>query len=128
MSADFPGSCPLCAGTTRILVVPVTAGKMTRLDNCPRCNRNGRRKPALVSADGRRLHWEHGYRCHGLWTDTNRRLGVVGIGPRGIWKPVDGYSWQIDSPRREGEAGSLRDAKRRVEEIAVTLRVGPAGS
>ena len=38
-------SCERCGSTGKVLYVPVTAGKMTRMDNCPRCNRNGRRKP-----------------------------------------------------------------------------------
>jgi len=56
---------PSVAGTAKVLFVPVTAGKETRMGQFPECNRNGRRKPLLATADYFALHWEHGYRCHG---------------------------------------------------------------
>lgn len=79
----------------------------------------------LSSANGVALHWEHGYRCHGLWTKSNRRVGVVGIGPRGTWTKADGYTWQVDSPREEGTAPSLRKAKAEVEQRARALSCLP---
>ncbi|USN14004.1 hypothetical protein KABACHOK_01680 [Brevundimonas phage vB_BpoS-Kabachok] len=79
-------------------------------------------------------HWEKGYRCHGLWSNNPvidpeeprntreaPRLGLVSIGPGGLW---DGktYAWLIDNPDApggaplaEGEAPSLREAKAAVE-------------
>ena len=65
-------------------------------------------------------HWEHGHRCHGLWVG-NRRLGFVGLPPRG--SPVV-YSWSVD--REYGPTGTrktLRAAKRAVER-ATGLPVG----
>jgi len=59
-------------------------------------------------------HWEHGYRCHGLWRD-GVRLGHVALGPPGRWDGI--YRWGIDAranaPSRE--SASLRAAKREVE-------------
>ncbi len=61
-----------------------------------------------------RHHWEHGYRVHGLWDeDTGQRVGAVGIGPRNLWDGI--YRWYLDGSRLEGEAATLRAAKRAVE-------------
>jgi hypothetical protein len=67
-------------------------------------------------------HWEHGYRCHGLWLD-NARLGRVSIGPRGFFTGV--YRWEASTKAGtiEGESRSLRAAKRHVER-AVSAEVG----
>jgi hypothetical protein len=71
-----------------------------------------------------RPRWEHGYRGHGLWMEPNTRLGYVGLGPAGTWDGV--YRWHVDKPEcgsvvvlEEGQAATLREAKRRVEDIAV---------
>lgn len=59
-------------------------------------------------------HWEHGYRCHGYWSEDGSRLGVVSLGPRNLWDGV--YRWWIDSrPNDTHEAPNLRSAKRAVE-------------
>lgn len=56
--------------------------------------------------------WEHGFRCHGFWSGTDR-LGHVGLSPRGF--PVV-YTWALDEvPSETGESFTLRAAKRRVE-------------
>jgi len=59
-------------------------------------------------------HWEHGYRCHGLWRG-NDRLGCVSLGPPGLWDGV--YRWMIDARPADpsGQAATLRAAKRAVE-------------
>ena len=75
--------------------------------------------------------WEHGYRCHGLWTCSSRyspdwtpswngyRLGRVALGPPKFWDGT--YSWMIDKPGvqgavlAEGTATTLKDAKAAVE-------------
>jgi hypothetical protein len=62
-----------------------------------------------------RAHWEHGYRCHGLWLDDRpKRLGCVGLGPRGLWDGL--YRWYIDATREEGTTRTLRSAKKAVEQ------------
>ncbi len=53
-------------------------------------------------------HWEHGYRCHGLWHDRDR-IGFVGLTPRGF--PV-AYSWHYKQGC--GTEPTLYRAKRRV--------------
>ena len=55
------------------------------------------------------LHWEHGYRTHGLWDENNNRHGAVGLGPRNLWDGV--YHWWTDRhPDRVGKATTLRAA------------------
>lgn len=59
-------------------------------------------------------HWERGRRCHGYWIGL-ARFGWVGIDIGGA---KYGYGWLFDPPcgnREEGEATTLREAKRRVE-------------
>lgn len=63
--------------------------------------------------------WEHGYRCHGYWLG-DRQIGRVSIGPRGWWKPSDGYSWCLQSdslqhPPVRKPCMTLAAAKRAVE-------------
>ena len=70
---------------------------------------------SVQTADGQRLHWERGYRVWGLWTDGNQRVARVSIGPRGIWKPADGYAWRMDRGGIEGEGKTLLAARREVE-------------
>jgi hypothetical protein len=77
----------------------------------------------------RLAHWEHGYRCHGLWRRDeagDRRLGRVSLGPPGLWDGV--YSWLVDNPKApggvplvEGEAASLKAAKAAVETAYLLL-------
>lgn len=78
-----------------------------------------------------RAHWEHGYRCHGLWTNDvegSRRMGRVSIGPKGHWDGAS-YSWLIDNPLepdggvplKEGIEPSLKAAKTAVERAVIAL-------
>lgn len=70
------------------------------------------------------LHWEHGYRCHGYWTDDNKRLGVVGLGPRNLWDGI--YRWEVKMEGRnsiKGESKTLRHAKNMVQRwVAAELK------
>jgi len=61
--------------------------------------------------------WESSYRRHGLW-DGTKRLGFIGIGPRGMWTKADGYGWYSDVTYAEGRAKTLREAKKAVEREA----------
>jgi hypothetical protein len=70
------------------------------------------------------MHWEHGYRVHGLWDDAGKRLGAVGIGPRNLWDGV--YRWWVDGCKTEGEAATLRAAKRAVERAVASVSVPSA--
>lgn len=69
------------------------------------------------------MHWERGYRSHGLW-DGLRRVAVVSL-TAARFGPTE-YNWRIDSwwhnePSRP--APNLRAAKRAVEqELGVTNR------
>ena len=81
----------------------------------------------MKTLDGHELHWEHGYRCHGLWTQDGRRCGIVGIGPRGVWEPRDGYYWSLDGPTREGTEPTLQKAKRQVERLVTRARLRADG-
>lgn len=63
--------------------------------------------------------WEEWYRCHGFWIGTVR-WGRVSIGPRGHWKPSDGYLWEFtpynpNNPQVKGWSKYLRQAKFAVE-------------
>lgn len=65
------------------------------------------------------LHWERGFRCHGYWLGTTM-FGRVSIGPRGFWKPADGYGWDLmmpGRPKQEGDLPTLREAKQQVERL-----------
>ena len=63
------------------------------------------------------VHWERGYRCHGLWRG-NERLARVSLGPPGFWKSGrDPYLWETDTPpTKKGEAMTLNAAKKAAEE------------
>lgn len=67
-------------------------------------------------------HWERGYRCHGLWAGIVR-IGVVGIGPRNLWKKSEGYRWRAYclclGVNCEGTAKNLRAAKLAVERAII---------
>jgi hypothetical protein len=60
--------------------------------------------------------WERGYQSHGYWRGKER-LGTVRLGERGQWDGI--YSWQAGS--RAGEAKTLAEAKRSVEETVLSL-------
>lgn len=68
-------------------------------------------------------HWEHGYRCHGLW-QGNKRLALIGIGPRHCWNKQDGYSWSIDGTNLEGKEPTLKAAKLSVLQKLASLQQG----
>ena len=57
------------------------------------------------------VHWERGYRTHGLWDDHCTRYAVVGLGPRCNWDGI--YRWWTDAdPNDVREAKTLKAAKR----------------
>lgn len=60
--------------------------------------------------------WERGYQSHGYWRGKDR-LGTVQLGERSQWDGV--YRWQAGS--RTGEAKTLSEAKRAVEETVLSL-------
>jgi len=63
-----------------------------------------------------RPFWERGYQSHGYW-QGKERLGTVQLGERGQWDGI--YRWQAGS--RVGEAKTLAEAKRHVEETVLSL-------
>ncbi len=63
-----------------------------------------------------RPFWERGYQSHGYWRGKER-LGTVQLGERGQWDGI--YRWQAGS--RTGEAKTLGEAKRAVEETVLSL-------
>jgi len=58
--------------------------------------------------------WERGYLSHGYWLGKER-VGVVKLGPKKEWDGV--YRWQTGN--RAGEASTLDEAKRAVEEAVL---------
>jgi hypothetical protein len=60
--------------------------------------------------------WERGYQSHGYWRGKER-LGTVQLGERARWDGV--YRWQAGT--RSGEAKTLGEAKRAVEETVLSL-------
>lgn len=62
----------------------------------------------------KKAFWERGYLSHGYWLGK-QRLGVVKLGPKKAWDGV--YRWQAGN--RAGEASTLDEAKRGVEEAAL---------
>lgn len=69
------------------------------------------RKPSKA-----KLFWERGYQSHGYW-QGKERLGTVQLGERRLWDGI--YRWQAGS--RGGEAKTLGEAKRAVEETVLSL-------
>jgi len=63
-----------------------------------------------------RPFWERGYQSHGYW-QGKERLGTVQLGERSQWDGI--YRWQAGS--RAGEAKTLGEAKRAVEETVLSL-------
>jgi hypothetical protein len=63
-----------------------------------------------------RPFWERGYQSHGYWRGKER-LGTVQLGERARWDGV--YRWQAGT--RSGEAKTLGEAKRAVEETVLSL-------
>jgi hypothetical protein len=62
--------------------------------------------------------WERGYQSHGYW-QGKERLGTVRLGERGVWDGI--YRWQAGN--RVGEAQTLGEAKREVEETVLSLAI-----
>jgi len=58
--------------------------------------------------------WERGYLAHGYWLGKER-LGQVKLGPKKEWDGI--YRWQAGN--RAGEASTLEDAKRGVEQAVL---------
>ena len=61
-----------------------------------------------------RPFWERGYYSHGYWRG-NQKLGSVLLAPKEKWDGV--YRWQAGT--FAGEAASLADAKRAVEQAVL---------
>jgi squalene cyclase len=60
--------------------------------------------------------WERGYQSHGYWRGKER-VGTVQLGERGQWDGI--YRWQAGN--RAGQAKTLAEAKRAVEETVLSL-------
>jgi hypothetical protein len=60
--------------------------------------------------------WERGYQSHGYW-QGKERVGTVQLGERAEWDGI--YRWQAGT--RAGEAKTLAEAKRAVEEQVLSL-------
>jgi len=58
--------------------------------------------------------WERGYLSHGYWYGRER-LGFIELGPQKQWDGV--YRWRAGN--HSGEATSLEEAKRAVEQAAL---------
>jgi len=71
---------------------------------------------ATKSTKKARPFWERGYQSHGYWKGKDR-LGTVQLGERGQRDGV--YRWQAGN--RAGEAKTLGEAKRAVEETVLSL-------
>lgn len=71
---------------------------------------------AKKSTNKVRPFWERGYQSHGYW-QGKERLGTVRLGERSGWDGI--YRWQAGT--RAGEAKTLAEAKRAVEEQVLTL-------
>lgn len=62
-------------------------------------------------------HWERGYRSHGFWSGM-KRVGFIGLGPRGFPADALPYGWYLEWPKDNTEQGrtkTLEQAKRAVE-------------
>jgi hypothetical protein len=69
---------------------------------------------AKISKKAVRAFWERGYLSHGYWLGKER-LGVVRLAPKKEWDGI--YRWQAGD--HAGEAATLDDAKRAVEQAAL---------
>lgn len=71
------------------------------------------------------LHWERGYRMHGLWDDDNNRYGCVGLSARSPNRSAT-YVASVDArPAEWWEYQTLTAAKRRVERELVVPTESP---
>ena len=73
-------------------------------------------KKSAIRASKARPQWERGYQSHGYWRGKER-LGTVQLGERSQWDGI--YRWQAGN--RAGEAKTLAEAKRAVEETVLSL-------
>ena len=73
-------------------------------------------KKSTKKASKARPSWERGYQSHSYW-QGKERLGTVQLGERASWDGI--YRWQAGS--RAGEAKTLAEAKRAVEETVLSL-------
>jgi len=71
---------------------------------------------AKITARKAKTFWERGYQSHGYW-QGKERLGTVRLGERAEWDGI--YRWQAGT--RAGEAKTLAEAKRAVEEQVLSL-------
>lgn len=62
-------------------------------------------------------HWEHGMRCHGLWSGLER-VAIIVLTPRLPGHPTV-YRWSIGLQKATGETTTLRQAKREVEQALI---------
>jgi hypothetical protein len=69
---------------------------------------------ARGSKKSARAFWERGYLSHGYWLGKER-LGFVRLGPKKEWDGI--YRWEAGN--HAGEAATLDDAKRAVEQAAL---------
>jgi len=69
---------------------------------------------ARSSKKSARAFWERGYLSHGYWLGKER-LGLVRLGPKKEWDGI--YRWEAGD--HAGEAATLDDAKRAVEQAAL---------
>lgn len=61
------------------------------------------------------LHWEKGYRCHGLWINGTR-VAFIGLSPKlKAQKPT--YSAYIDKTSEHKEFSSLPKAKSWIKKL-----------
>ena len=63
----------------------------------------------------RQAFWERGYLSHSYWYGKER-LGIVELGPKKDWDGI--YRWRAGD--HAGESASLEEAKRAVEQAALT--------
>jgi hypothetical protein len=67
------------------------------------------------SKKAKQAFWERGYLSHGYWLGKER-LGVIVLGAKKDWDGI--YRWQAGN--HAGEAATLEEAKRAVEQAALT--------
>ncbi len=83
---------------------------------CPRLATISMTNKHARKANKIKPQWERGYQSHGYWRGKEK-LGTVQVGERRQWDGI--YRWQAGS--RAGEAKTLGEAKRAVEETVLSL-------
>lgn len=64
------------------------------------------------------MHWEEGWRCHGLWCGL-KRVAIVTLTPRVLGQATE-YRWSVGEPGPKqliGQSKKLQQAKRAVMRI-----------